>query len=70
MALKYRTVSPERLKNLQDFMGQMSAYAPDFKGPTPVDEAARTNIETWKRVSIEGGYAGAFVSQFGNKQWV
>ena len=52
------------------FMGKMAAYAPDFKGPVSVDEAVRTNVALWKKVSIEDGYGGAFVSHLGNKQWV
>ena len=52
------------------FMGKLSTYAPDFKGPTPVEEAIRINRSTWEKVSIDGGYGGAFISHIGNKQWL
>ena len=51
-------------------MGKLSTYAPDFKGATPVDEAIPIIRSTWEKVSIESGYGGAFISHFGNKQWV
>ena len=51
-------------------MGKLTAYAPHFKGATPVDEAIRTIRATWEKISIDGGYGGAFISQFGDKQWV
>ncbi|KAJ4380187.1 hypothetical protein N0V86_004496 [Didymella sp. IMI 355093] len=63
-------VTPEQLQGLKGFMEAMSKYAPNFKGFTPVDEAGRVNIATWKRISIQEGYGGAFVSHLGNKQWV
>ena len=52
------------------FVGRVQAYAPHFKGPVPVEGAVQTIRSLWERASIETGYAGAFVSQFGNKQWV
>jgi len=52
------------------FMGKLSTYAPHFKGPTPVDEAIRNIRSTWEKASIDSGYGGAFISQFGNKQWL
>lgn len=51
-------------------MARLQAYAPHFKGAVPVDEAIQTIRALWERASIETGYAGAFVSQFGNKQWM
>lgn len=52
------------------FMAKLATYAPDFKGPTPVDEGVRAVRSTWEKVSIEKGYGGAFISHFGNKQWL
>ena len=51
-------------------MGKIATYAPHFKGPVPVDEAARANRLIWEKVSIDNGYGGAFVSHLGNKQWL
>ncbi|KAF3034671.1 hypothetical protein E8E12_003311 [Didymella heteroderae] len=66
----FENLTPEQLQGLSEFMQTIAKYAPDFKGPSKVDEAARVNIATWKRISIEDGYGGAFISHFGNKQWV
>ena len=52
------------------FVGKIQTYAPHFKGPVPVEEAVKTIRSLWERASIETGYAGAFVSHFGNKQWI
>ena len=70
MELTRGLVTPEQMQGLMGFMGKMAAYAPDFKGPVAVDEAVRTNVALWEKVSIEDGYGGAFVSHLGNKQWV
>ena len=51
-------------------MGKFSTYAPHFKGPTPVDEAIPIIRSTWEKASIDSGYGGAFISHFGNKQWL
>ena len=51
-------------------VGKLASYAPDFKGPTPVEQAIPIIRSTWERMSIEDGYAGTFVSHFGNKQWL
>ena len=64
------TVTPEQMQGLASFMGKFQAYAPHFKGPVPVDGAIRLIRELWERASIESGYAGAFVSHYGNKQWI
>lgn len=53
-----------------DFLGKAQAYAPHFKGLVPVEAAVPTIRSLWERASIESGYAGAFVSHFGNKQWL
>jgi hypothetical protein len=58
------------MQGLMAFMGKLQMYAPDFKGATPVDEAVRTMRSTWEKISIDSGYGGAFISQFGNKQWL
>ncbi|TVY83399.1 putative oxidoreductase [Lachnellula suecica] len=66
----FDNVAPEKMQGMASVMGRLQAYAPHFKGPIPVDEAIRTIRLLWERASIETGYAGAFVSQFGNKQWM
>lgn len=51
-------------------MSKIQAYAPWFTGSTPVDDAVALIRGLWERASIESGYAGAFVSQYGNKQYM
>ncbi|KAL8942494.1 MAG: hypothetical protein Q9216_001638 [Gyalolechia sp. 2 TL-2023] len=63
-------LTPKQTEGLMKFVGRAQAYAPHFKGPVPVEGAVATIRSMWERASIETGYAGAFVSHFGNKQWV
>lgn len=58
------------MKNLMGFVGKIQAYAPYWKGPTTPEEAIPLIRSAWERASLETGYAGAFISHFGNKQWV
>ncbi|KAJ5109109.1 hypothetical protein N7456_005784 [Penicillium angulare] len=62
--------TPEQIQGLAGFMEKLSIYAPHFKGPTPVDEAIPTIMSTWEKLNIDSGHGGAFVSHFGNKQWL
>ncbi|KAF2129904.1 putative short chain dehydrogenase [Dothidotthia symphoricarpi CBS 119687] len=66
----FTNVTPEQTQGLMGFMGNLLAYAPDFKGPTPVDEAVRVNRALWEKISIDSGYGGGFVSHLGTKQWL
>ncbi|KAF2815384.1 putative short chain dehydrogenase [Mytilinidion resinicola] len=66
----YANATPEQVQGLMESMRKFSNYAPHFKGPTPVDEAIRNIRSTWERASIDSGYGGAFISHFGNKQWL
>lgn len=64
------TATPEEMKSMMGLMGKIVAYAPHFKGPITPEESVRHVRSTWEKASIEGGYGGAFVSHFGDKQWV
>lgn len=55
---------------MMGFMSKLSTYAPHFKGPTAVDEAIKNIMATWEKARIDSGYGGAFISHFGNKQWL
>ncbi|PMD32214.1 putative short chain dehydrogenase [Hyaloscypha variabilis F] len=66
----FADATPEQIQGVMGFMGKLSTYAPHFKGPTPVDEAVQNIRSTWEKVDIDGGYGGAFISHFGNKQWL
>lgn len=45
-------------------------YSPNFKGPTTVKVSIEQMLSVIYKASVEGGYNGASVSQFGNKQWL
>ncbi|KAK2806219.1 hypothetical protein FQN50_005944 [Emmonsiellopsis sp. PD_5] len=66
----YVNATPEEMQGLMGFMGKISTYAPRFKGLSPVDEAVRDVRSVWEKASIDGGSGGAFVSHFGNQQWL
>ena len=45
-------------------------YAPHFKGPISPAESVSAMLGVVERAGVDNGYAGAFVSHFGNKQWI
>lgn len=51
-------------------MGALMEYAPHFKGPISPEQSVKMVRSVWEKASIEDGFAGAFVSHYGNKQWV
>jgi NAD(P)-dependent dehydrogenase (short-subunit alcohol dehydrogenase family) len=61
---------PEVLEGVKRIMGKIAAHSPHWKGPITPEESVRHVRATWEKASIEGGFGGAFVSHFGNKQWV
>ncbi|KAH1553234.1 hypothetical protein KXX57_007031 [Aspergillus fumigatus] len=67
---RYTDATPEEIQALMGLTGKLAAYAPHFKGPITPQEFVRHARSTWEKASIEGGSGGAFVSHFGNKQWV
>ncbi|KAJ4352942.1 hypothetical protein N0V95_003795 [Ascochyta clinopodiicola] len=66
----FSNLTPKQIQSATGLMAKFATYAPHFKGPVPVEEAIPTIRATWEKASIESGFAGAFVSQFGNKQWL
>ncbi|KAF4437386.1 hypothetical protein F53441_13063 [Fusarium austroafricanum] len=45
-------------------------YAPDFKGPSSPEDSAKAVLAVMSEASLEKGSSGAFVSRFGNRQWM
>jgi NAD(P)-dependent dehydrogenase (short-subunit alcohol dehydrogenase family) len=45
-------------------------YAPHFRGPITPEESVKLCLEVIRSKSVENGDGGAFVSQFGNQQWL
>lgn len=62
--------SDEQKEKAMAMFGKIKAYAPNFTGPVPTESAVKSVLDMVERVSIEGGYAGAFISHKGNKQWL
>jgi hypothetical protein len=51
-------------------MAKFAAYAPDFKAPDTPPDSIRAVMSVVEKSSIENGDGGAFVSHFGNRQWI
>lgn len=55
-------------------MGEMvkkfSEYAPHFQGPDTPEQSVRAVRSVIANASIAKGDGGAFLSHFGNKQWL
>ncbi|KAI3324038.1 NAD(P)-binding protein [Xylariaceae sp. AK1471] len=64
------TMSPEDIEGLQGMLAVFLEYAPHFKGPVTPEVAVRQTIKVYEDASIEKGFGGKMVSQFGNKQWL
>lgn len=62
--------TPEQLVEAGKMVQKFSTYAPGFKGPITPEESVRAVLETIATAEISKGYAGAFVSHYGNKQWL
>ncbi|KAF3019846.1 hypothetical protein E8E14_013366 [Neopestalotiopsis sp. 37M] len=60
----------EQIQSMQKFGAKVMQYAPHFRGPITPEESVRHMRSTFEKVDIESGYGGAFVSHFGDKQWV
>lgn len=62
--------TPEQMAEAGKMLEKFSTYAPSFKGPISPEESVHNVLETIARAEIRKGYAGAFVSHYGNKQWL
>jgi hypothetical protein len=51
-------------------VGKLVKYQPEFKGPSKVEDAASDVLKVIGNSKLADGLAGAFISHFGNKQWV
>lgn len=51
-------------------MKQFAAYAPNFKGPITAEESVGHMLDVIYRADVNKGYGGAFLSHYGNKQWL
>ncbi|KAF7347319.1 NAD(P)-binding protein [Mycena venus] len=58
----------ETLKENKMFLATATKLAPDFKGPITPQESVKMQLDVFNRWTVEE--TGAFVSRFGNKQWL
>jgi|TARA_R110002003_G_scaffold121_29_gene10902 hypothetical protein len=64
------TVTPEEGAKVMVMAGKFKAYAPHFEGFATPESAVKDMLKVIENASLENGDGGAFVSQFGNKQWL
>lgn len=65
-----RLVTDDIKAVMADTGSKFKAFAPHYKGSATPEDAVKDVLDTIRRASIERGYAGDAVSQFGNKQWL
>ena len=70
LILTFLIATPEQLQIIGTLLQKFTQYAPNFTGPASPDAAVRDVISVWEKASIENGDGGAFVSHYGNKQWL
>ncbi|KAJ6541775.1 hypothetical protein B0H19DRAFT_958600 [Mycena capillaripes] len=58
----------QQLEDFQKMMQALAEVAPHFKGPITVEESVKMQLEIIYRWTVED--MSAFVSHFGNKQWL
>ena len=61
--------SEEEMEGRKVMGAKFKEYAPHFEGPMMPEESVRMQLEVIDKATVET-YGGAFVSQFGNKQWL
>ncbi|KAI9045163.1 NAD(P)-binding protein [Aspergillus affinis] len=66
----YGNQTPEQAAGAVEMVKKFANYSPGFKGPITPEESVRAVLETIHRAEISKGYAGGFVSHYGNKQWL
>jgi len=60
----------ENLNKAMSLVGKLVKYQPEFKGPSKVEDATSDVLKVIENSRLADGLAGAFISHFGNKQWV
>ena len=49
---------------------KFARYAPHFKGRTTPDESVKDMMKVIDEATLNKGYGGKFLSQYGNQQWL
>ncbi|KAL4976426.1 hypothetical protein BDW66DRAFT_134948 [Aspergillus desertorum] len=66
----HEDATPEQLAEAGKMMQQFATYAPAFKGPISPAESVGFLLDVIERAHVDRGYAGGFLSHYGNKQWL
>jgi hypothetical protein len=64
------TVSEEDGAKLAKQGAKFVAYAPHFTGPLTPEESVKAVLDVVEKASLANGDGGAYLSHFGNKQWL
>ncbi|KAF5602428.1 uncharacterized protein FSUBG_7735 [Fusarium subglutinans] len=67
---QFNHATPQQMEAMGGMMAKFKEYAPHFTGPATAEAAVKDMRAVWEKATIEGGYGGAYLSQFGNKQWL
>ncbi|KAI1038192.1 hypothetical protein LB503_012083, partial [Fusarium chuoi] len=67
---QFNHATPQQMEAMGGMMAKFKEYAPHFTGPATAEDAVKDMRAVWENATIEGGYGGAYLSQFGNKQWL
>lgn len=64
-----KPMSEQAIQGAQAMGAMFQEYAPDFKGPITPEQSVEMCLKVIEDATVET-YGGAFVSHFGNKQWL
>ncbi|KAF2258793.1 putative short chain dehydrogenase [Lojkania enalia] len=65
----FTSATPEQMEGLQGMLKRFSVYAPNFKGPDTPYDSIKAVMKVVNNSTVEKD-GGAFLSHFGNKQWI
>lgn len=68
IALVLPSATPEDLKTYQEMLAYFRVQAPNFEGPITPEKSVSMMFDVINRWTVED--TGAFVSHYGNKQWL
>lgn len=63
-------MSEEEQSLMKETMESFLRYNPAFTGRSTPEDSVKNVLDVVNRADISRGDAGAFVSHFGNKQWI
>jgi NAD(P)-dependent dehydrogenase (short-subunit alcohol dehydrogenase family) len=65
----FPTVTPEEFEGVKPMLEAFTRAKPDFAGPITSQESVDMVLKLAERATVED-FGGAFVSHFGNQQWL